>query len=377
MKLSSWSLSILFLSMTLASLYLFDSGVPQVADLVMVIYILLTFLWVLSVGVKIPEVLLFKIWFLLCAWISVVSLSWSFIYQSWSFLIHPLFYVYNLLVCFSIFVCLEKMDRTAIFFKNAVICSLLVSGLGVAANFGTEIRATGFFNNPNQLAYFSLCAMSLMILLYRFTLPFALIPMLAIISGVIGVFSASSLAGMAGFLLIVSSYILANTSNTKRIFKIFCIIPILLVLVVILDFSTGGVVSDNVLKRFDRADSKVDDIYSERKYERIFEFPEHLILGAGEGHTERFYPFDGGEIHSTYGNIAFSYGVVGIFLFLCLLYIILRRCPVYVIVLLSAPLIYSVTHMGSRTTFFWLVMFYAWYSYSYKTKPLSNLENFN
>lgn len=362
------------LGIGLSSLYVFPSGLPQPADFILVLF---SSLMVISFAKKgrLSLPLFFKIFFIFLFWLFSVSVVWGLAYQSFDFLRNPLFYAFNALISLSFFAYIKSGENHYRIFRLSVICALLVSGAGVVVNIGVGGRITGFFNNPNQLAYFSLLGISLIFLLYRFAVPLISLATLGMCAAIVGVFSAASLAAISGLFLLFLSYALANLSSIKKMSKVFLIVPFVIIAFFSFDVFSGGVVSNNISNRMDRMESKVDDIYTERNYDRIAAFPEYWLLGAGEGHNERFYPFDGGEIHSTFGNIFFSYGLVGLGLFLSLIGLIFIKAPFYVSVLISGPLMYSMTHMGSRTTFFWLMLMVAWYLYVYKAGEQKYAEN--
>ena len=54
----------------------------------------------------------------------------------------------------------------------------------------------------------------------------------------------------------------------------------------------------------------VKDILRERAAEKILNYPEYFIYGAGEGNYERYYPEPVNEIHSSFLNLFFSYGII-------------------------------------------------------------------
>lgn len=114
------------------------------------------------------------------------------------------------------------------------------------------------------------------------------------------------------------------------------------------------------------AEGKFDSIGEERNYDRILAFPEYTLVGAGEGHLDRFYPYDKNEIHSSLGNLLFAYGVPGIALFMALLYSVLRSSPPPIWFVVSGPIVYSLTHMGLRTTLFWIFLAIVWSEYGAK-----------
>src|SRR5699024_1310003 len=107
--------------------------------------------------------------------------------------------------------------------------------------------------------------------------------------------------------------------------------------------------------------TKVANVESERNYDRIFIHAELVILGAGEGLYSRFDDRGDLEIHSSFGNLLFSYGSISLILFSVLLMRILISMPLAYSVSLLAPLAYSVTHMGLRSVYFLLLITICFY----------------
>jgi hypothetical protein len=100
-----------------------------------------------------------------------------------------------------------------------------------------------------------------------------------------------------------------------------------------------------------------DDSLGGRGYNRLWENPEYLVFGSGEGAPWRFA--DSGramrmEIHSTFGALAFNYGVVGLSMFFALMAAVfrgaLRRHILYAVPLF----LYALTHQGLRFTSLWV-----------------------
>src|SRR5262249_18565704 len=90
-----------------------------------------------------------------------------------------------------------------------------------------------------------------------------------------------------------------------------------------------------------------------RGYDRIANYPEHILLGAGEGAYRRFYSalFDS-EIHSSYGTLLFCYGIVGTALFAGALFWVLKadlRTALFLVPVFA----YGSAHQGIRFAFFW------------------------
>lgn len=356
-------LLVVFISISFGSIYVLPSGNPQPSDFLLILLVLFSFFHSYRYKLAAPPLLLPLPWLLLVLWVFVVCITWSFLLQSYNFLIYTAFWAFNYLASASILYFLKvypvRFEKVLVF---SLAVSLLFSAIGVTMDLGSSSRPNGFFNNPNQLSYYCLVSASLILLIEKFDLRNKPFVAFSILLSSYCILAASSLAAMAGAFFIVLSYLLANLklSSLARILA-----PILLIFTVLVfsDVPIFSEVYDNVSKRFDRAETKFDDIQDERNYDRILAFPEYMLFGAGEGHLERFYPHDRNEIHSSFGNLVFCYGFFGLSLFLFLIWTVLKRAPIYVWVLLAAPLSYSVAHMGLRTTLFWVLLVFVYQKY--------------
>jgi len=195
------------------------------------------------------------------------------------------------------------------------------------------------------------------------------VELLAIASGIIGILAASSLGAMAGLFFIVVAIIVGNWSNDGKLLKVVWGGILLVSLVGAFDFYAGGAIADRVDSRLGALERKMDQLESERKYDRILAHPQYWWVGAAEGSTERFLGYEGSEIHSSFGNMLFAYGFVGLGLFLLLLWRAVRFAPLYAWSCLAAPLTYSLTHMGLRSTAFWLLIAVMLVYFGYSRSP--------
>lgn len=347
----------------LSSVYIFPSGNPQPADF---LFAATAVFVTLRAGILKQKISVsgFPIaWAALVLWVVVVCMGWAIYHASADFLWHALFWIFNLLVGVVVIYLLSEGPRVERWVSNAISLGLVVSGVGVVLDLGSSVRVTGFFNNPNQLAYYSICAMGALLVLYRCRVPVRFLPLAAFGSGALGVLGAASLAAMGGLVLLMLGYAVANVGSLRRGVGFSVVAAIAVAGVVVFDGFSGGGISGNLEARMDRMDAKTGDWFEERKYDRVMAFPEYWILGAGEAHRERFYPYHVGEIHSSLGNLLFAYGLPGLLLFLLLLWTIVRRAPLAVWMVLAAPLVYSLTHMGLRTTMFWVLLAVIWWVY--------------
>ena len=87
----------------------------------------------------------------------------------------------------------------------------------------------------------------------------------------------------------------------------------------------------------------------------MFEHPEYMFVGAGEGNFLRFHPRKL-EIHSSAATLLFSYGIVGIALFLVFLRLLSVTAGPRLTLLMIPVLSYSLFHQGMRARPFWLFL---------------------
>jgi hypothetical protein len=91
-----------------------------------------------------------------------------------------------------------------------------------------------------------------------------------------------------------------------------------------------------------------------RNYTRLFKYPKYLIFGAGEGKIERFSE-NGLEIHSTFANIIFSYGIFGSIIFMIPLLNFIKRKAFMITLLLCSYYFFTLVHNTLRWPLFWII----------------------
>jgi hypothetical protein len=370
-----------FIAVATSSVYVFPSGNPQPADFLLMLASAMILMrqipWIRGLRLLWPMVAL-------TIWVVAVSAVWTALHPEGSFYRYPLFFIFNLIVMVTVVNLYSRLNDPNRFFTRATELALLVSGLGVILSVvapgvllaSESARIAGFFNNPNQLAYFSLCMMGVILVLQEGRIVYHPLTLGALMSGVLGIFAAASLGAMAGSAFLVLAFLAANWKRSMRILKALGIALVVAVLAFGFDIYTEGAMIDRIQTRADRLEVKIDAVETERGYHRIIAHPEYLVFGAGEGSLERFPGYGTLEIHSSLGTLLFSYGVVGIALFLLLFLRALRNAPVYVWLIMAAPLTYSLTHMGLRGTSFWflIVVVTVMYGKRWKTGRKANLN---
>lgn len=272
-----------------------------------------------------------------------------------------LFYIFNLFF-FMMFVSLlkekDKLDSKSINLISFVIiitvslqCVFAILGIGNS----DSLRATIFFNNPNQLGYFSLLMLSLFTILPSSFRKNIFLTILVISTCGYLVLYSGSRAALVGVLLLASMIFYLEGFKLKiksvvLILILFISIPLLLKS----DFIKSKV--DSISTRNERfEESNVSEVQI-RGYDRFMLHPHYLFYGAGEGLNERFNSYHSLEMHSGIGNILFSYGILGFVLFVGFIKNVINKDMFFYGLLLMPIITYNVTHQGFRDSLFWVVL---------------------
>ncbi len=342
------------LTLILTPFYVVDSGLPQPGDALVILLLPLALArWDGRFDPSTGRMLRTLLWF--TAWVFVVNFAWAFVQWSWSnpknFVIHPLFYIYNAAVLISALILARP--NPARFVRLTVDVTLLMVLFQVVASFfyKTELyRGTLFFNSPNQLGYYCLLAAVLFAMTQQ---PLGLSRVRAAL-GVTGcaylAVLSSSRASLAGILVLLLVLVFSN----PRAVIIGSLIAVGLTML-------GGPLSDALEASQQRAltDRAPEVSFAEeRGYERIWEYPEYLLLGAGEGDYGRFAKEGQSprEIHSSLGTVVFGYGVIGVALFSLFAFRMVRGGTLRTSIMMIPAVTYTVAHQGLRFTSFWVVI---------------------
>jgi len=216
---------------------------------------------------------------------------------------------------------------------------------------GNYYRGQLFFNSPNQLGYYALLSACLFAMSQR---PLGISRVRASIGvtccAYLAILSASraSVAGISVLLFVLLF------SNPRTI--------ILATLASIAVVNLGGPITHAITTAQERAIKDRDPntpFSEERGYDRLWHYPEYIVTGAGEGACERFVSQPGEharELHSSFGAVIFSYGIVGVVLFMLFAFRAVRGAPLRMSLMLVPALMYTVAHQGFRFTTFWVVL---------------------
>ncbi|OOC44212.1 hypothetical protein [Thermosipho sp. 1074] len=342
--------------------YLWRSGLPQISDIVIALAILLFFI---SKGFRIyiyPSARNLTIFtFLFVMWIVLVNMVWGvLLYGSLQITVKSIYYLYNffVLLFFQNIINIEfRLTHKIIYFSVIFSLSLQVILLIFRLPSSNVGRVSLFFNNPNQLAYNNLLFLSILILLGDRIEVKKFWNLIGIIFSTILVVVSMSKAGIISLVGILTFLLFFEIYNQKSFFKKILILFFLFFVTFLLvqqisEMAESSVFFRNIVNRFIIRQS--DDSLVARGYDRILRFPEYLAFGAGEGDYKRFGY--GIEIHSTFGNILMSYGVIGFILFGIIIFIVYKKSKFGNFYLMFFQLVYGLAHNGLRNTLFWILM---------------------
>jgi len=114
---------------------------------------------------------------------------------------------------------------------------------------------------------------------------------------------------------------------------------------------------ETIIQRNETKTTTFESEWEIRGYDRIYLYPEYLLVGAGEMANKRFTKaYHQLEMHTAFGTILFSYGILGFFFFIKFLHQIIKQKYLMNLLIMSPVLLYNLTHQGLRFTQFWIFL---------------------
>ena len=249
----------------------------------------------------------------------------------------------------------------------------------------------GTFNDPNQFAFFIFTMILVLFMEYRRKAEYTVKTRIAcwgmFFWGVLLIGKAKStgmFVGLLAFFVILAWQFFWERCTHSKYKKLWwfggAAVVVMLALGVYLiwpgaDFDVSQtdytLLSRIQQKIWKLANGNLYDLLYDRSAERLVLTPQYLFYGAGEGFFERFIPYDGfekllspgvfdvfhvNEIHSSFFDVWFSYGLIPTTF---LVYWIVKnvvRCEKAQRAAVLALLAESFTLMNCRQPFFWLVI---------------------
>ena len=351
------------------AIYVFERGYPQPGHILMLAFAIAVSLSLKLQPFDLPEKLLLT-------FVCYVLLINTYFYVDQGgvdFLIASAYWVYNAIIFLSLrrlFIfnprVAEALPYGFLFVISLTIFLILFGG----DRFFWDTRFIGTFNDPNQLSYWLLCALVGTILCKNrpswFSPSIGLIAVILVF--VIAVVAGSRSAVIATWVLLLATLWWAVAcalpkgnfrAGIGRKGGYFCVAALLIVAIAALTYQlNAGVtvaVDDFVTRVLDRDEDYAEQLYI-RGYTRLYEFPQYLIFGSGEGQNGRFTPglF---EIHSSFAAPLFYYGIFGFALIYAFFYTLIQgRLRGWQVLAISAPFVYGLFTYGLRTPIFWIML---------------------
>lgn len=335
-------------------LYVMPSGMPQPSTLLIFIVVPAMLVgWNKRLNIKFTRTL--RPLLLLTLWICLVNYGWVIIFGKTtvlkSYAIFPIYYIFNVAVFSTVLILFQRFGDLAL--RWTVYAVYAAVGFQVAASFvyRTELyRGQLFFNSPNQLGFYALLAASLLAMSQR-RIGFGLLKASAGLTGCayLAALSASR-ASLGGIAILFFLLVFQN----PRVIVFASLVAVGLI-------TLGGPIAnaiDTVETRVNRNRNANLSFAEERGYDRLWKYKEYMLVGAGEGDVTRFKdnPTSAGELHSSFATVLFSYGFVGLAIFMVFLWRVVRGAGTRHFLMLVPTLAFTLAHNGLRFTMLWLLL---------------------
>lgn len=362
--MNKFILLIISLFLIFTPFYIFPSGLPQPAD-ILVGFGLIIFIIFGGLKKLINDIIVYHLLkFILL--VSVINLFYFLVFTSQGvsnrMFAPPLYYIFNCLI-FIMFMSLLKFSESKKALNQlslVIIISLalqsLLAFLGIQGKAWGGPRGAIFFNNPNQLGYYALLMISLFAILPSTYRRNKISIIFALSLSIYLILHSGSRAALAGALLLGLIMLYKERFQFKSSSILFIIgIGLSSVFFLQTNFVQNRI---NLLK--DRSNRNLNSNITEaqiRGYDRFWVHPEYILYGAGEGMVaNRLESYHNGELHSGFGTILFSYGILGLIFFLQIIYKVIENDKTLYLIFLSPIFFYNLTHQGLRDSLFWTLL---------------------
>lgn len=324
-----------------------EGGVPQLADYYLTVVMILVFSalpfrlnrWTVCVVGSMLGFVFYT---------GLVNGAWAVSLEDSALLKSTVYYAYDgllLLTCLVLYANFQEqfLYVTVQALTASVVLQAILSPLAIQP---THSRQELFFNNENQLGYFCLLAATIFVLgarRFSIRLRYQLIFYAAVAYLALLAQSRGALMGLTALAIV------AQLGRPLRLlFGLGAVLGLYLLLTMTPSFLPKSAERLVVQGEY--------DTLATRGYDRIVNYPEYILFGAGEGAYERFRSeLYASEIHSSYGTLLFCYGIPGTALFTLGLLCICRPDPRMALYLIPA-LVHSFSHHGARFASFWTLL---------------------
>lgn len=352
----------MFLFLALIVVFLFPSGYPQINDGFMVLGLMAMLFYALhKKGWGVQKAFFAAIMFGTVTF--VINLIYLMFYKDIRLLLSSMYYIYNAgIFIFTASLIKKSPEQTSFAIYMGIAFSLLAElYVCVAMPEFRNGRIIGTFNNPNQLANWSLACAAILLILKKHRrlniVDFGLLLVVAYIQTM-----ALSKAGIICVLLIFMSLPFTKMMSPflrtlSFFFAVILFIFSLQSMITLYEKIQQVEFLDRSVSRLENIGQEGDDSLEGRKYDRFIKYPQYLLTGAGEGAFHRFSEgYKPSEMHSGVGNILFSYGIIGFCVFLYFLYTVSQKNDKYFLYILFVLMLYGLTHQNIRDSHFWVFL---------------------
>jgi|RhiMethySRZTD1v2_1073278.scaffolds.fasta_scaffold00133_9 hypothetical protein len=340
--------------------YLFPSGLPQMGD--MLVAMALPFALLLPRPRQSEDTRRLQLYLILfCCYAALVSLGWTFALMDPRVALYATYYAFNLclmVVCLRVGMLYPRETLLTIAYAIA-LSAIVQAALSGISHDASKLRQIASFNNPNQLGYWSLLSLCM---LWSIAGKIRVKWYIAVPASLCIIYMAAIALSKSAMISIAVLCLLHFAKKPKLLFiGLLALAPAYLAV-------EDSMLVGHVKARLENIGEQQDDTLEARGYTRIWNFPEYMVVGAGEGALYRFGEkadaeavdthkgIDGfHEIHSTIGTILFSYGAVGLITFGAALLCLYRISSAGRFLYLLPPFLHGLTHQGLRFSFLWLL----------------------
>lgn len=363
-KISYYILGIWVAYLVLSPFYVFPKGRPQPADFILIMGII-PVLASVFINFKTSNI---KTIYIIGGLFVLLTMGVNFInyifFPDIRFLLTMMIYPYNFLVfLFVIWLFQRDLKTVRLYTLYGIIATVVIQLIFIQfADSGYRgARGTAGFENPNQLAYWTLLTTAMIIFLRRGEklklIDWVLLTLLLLLQSL-----ALSKAGIIAHSILMLALIISP--KISKIGYIFIFIAIMSG-IFYASFNPHRVTHiidkieplQNVIARIEGIGTEADDSPEARGYYRIIEYPIYSIFGSGEGAFYRFNAEEyNRELHSGIATIIFSYGLIGTTLFGTFLLLVIYRQPWYYILLFAPIILFGLPHQNFRFAHFWVFL---------------------
>ena len=330
--------------------YTWQSGLPQISHFLILLTI---FILVINKYKRLVFNKDLRILFIFLIYSICVNSVWMIYYNDLSYLYSTIYWVFNF-IFLIVFLNLNEIEWSI--YKKYILYFICISffleilffllGMG---RYNFQPRYNGYFNDPNQMAFWVLCSISIYLIISKnkffnflvFFVGFCLI-----------ILTMSRSATLGLFIVVVGILFNARGLLIERLFY-FLFTLLIFVFSAIYAYSVGWL--DNIFNRFLHGIEEKDDQLESRGIDILISYPDHIIYGAGQGNYGLFSKTSN-EIHSTWIGILFYYGIIGFLIFIVFLSNIFRRLSISDKLFVLGPMVYGFTTYSARTSIFWIFL---------------------